>query len=1094
MKIKSFLLALFAQLIVNTALAYDCEVDGIYYNLNRTNKTAEVTHNNYQKPSYSGDLVIPEFIKYNGDNYSVISIGNYAFEGCSGLTSITIPNSVTTIGESAFNQCIGLTSITIPNGVTCIGKYAFCWTGLTSITIPSSVTTIDSFAFNNCIKLTQISILNSVTIIGEYAFHNTAWYDNQSDGVVYVGTIAYMYKGTMPSNASVILKEGTTGIAGAAFGEDRFKDLASITIPSSVNFIGGSAFHGCTGLKKVEFASIDQLCNINFVSITSNPLYYAHNLFINGKKIKSIEIPNSVTGIRNYTFTGCSELTSITIPNSVTSIGDYAFVGCSNVETVTVNQGNPKYDSRDNCNAIIETESNTLLYGCKNTTIPNNVSLIGNSAFSGCIGMTNITIPNSVTSIGFYAFGNCSNLKVIFCNNPNPPSAEDNSFPASTAIVPTEALDKYKAAKGWSKLTFNSAFQYVATTQTTITLAASDIFTGLSAKIGDKEYYPEKDTIRITGLKPNTTYTIQTYAKYGDIELPQEIKATTKNVELTIETIKVGNVGMTVKGMWSGDIVVQKHGFKGYTEGEDSIKLTGLKPGESRTLTYYVVLEDGSEYTTSKTITTEPISLTIHLLYKGNVSMKVQGSYSVIDATVKRHGFKDYTEGEDSLKLTGLKPGESRTVTYYVVLEDGSEYTTTKTITTEPISLTIQFLYKGNVSMKVQGTYSIIDATVKRHGFKYYTEGKDLLELTGLKPGEWYDFTYYVVLEDGSEYTKEMKARTFPINITLKADPQNTSCVLTGTYYVMDLTVLDWGFTEQPQQEKLVLPRLEPNTEYTKTFFLKTKEAGRLTQNISFRTGGLTITTLQPKVISVGNVIVAAQTNIDDEDNVVGFEWRRTDWTNDFASNTGGAYLYDGMMEGYIRNLNAEKLWKFRPYYEAASGKKFYGEWVGSDPTNTSYFEPTVHTYAKISVEGNTAQVKGYVMRGSDNVTQQGFMYWKQTAEARSVGEKAPSIPADAQMMEATGNVMTANLKDLDYESTYCCVAFVKTSENETFYGELQTFQTGVDVSGVEEVVAPCVVTEVERYDMRGRRLDAPQRGLNIVRMSDGTVRKVVVR
>ena len=110
------------------------------------------------------------------------------------------------------------------------------------------------------------------------------------------------------------------------------------------------------------------------------------------------------------------------------------------------------------------------------------------------------------------------------------------------------------------------------------------------------------------------------------------------------------------------------------------------------------------------------------------------------------------------------------------------------------------------------------------------------------------------------------------------------------------------------------------------------------------------------------------------------------------------------------------------------------------------------------------------------------------------MGEKAPSIPADAQMMEATGNVMTANLKDLDYESTYCCVAFVKTSENELFYGELQTFQTGVDVSGVEEVVAPCVVTEVERYDMRGRRLDTPQRGLNIVRMSDGTVRKVVVR
>ena len=108
-----------------------------------------------------------------------------------------------------------------------------------------------------------------------------------------------------------------------------------------------------------------------------------------------------------------------------------------------------------------------------------------------------------------------------------------------------------------------------------------------------------------------------------------------------------------------------------------------------------------------------------------------------------------------------------------------------------------------------------------------------------------------------------------------------------------------------------------------------------------------------PKVVFEGNVIVAAETNVDSTEENLGFEWRRTDWTDDFPSNTGIAYLYEGTMEGYIRNLNTDKLWKFRPYYLSDSGTYYYGDWMGLDPTNTSYFEPTVHTYAKIEVEGN---------------------------------------------------------------------------------------------------------------------------------------------
>ena len=382
---RTIFLMLAVLLSALSASAYAFKVDGIAYNKNGDGKSVYVSYGG----DYTGPVTIPERVTYDGATYSVTSIGEFAFKDCTGLTSVTIPTSVTSIGEEAFRGCTGLTSVTIPN---------------------------------------------SVTEIGYSAFGGTPWYNNQPDGVVYIGKVAYEFKGEMASGTAINIKEGTVSISGYAF--YGCTGLTSITIPNSVTSIGEFAFSGCTGLT-------------------------------------SVTIPSSVTSIGKSAFSGCTGLTSVTIPNSVTEIGWSAFEGCTALTSVTFNATNCKSPGRTyeawfqdcpltslvigndvksipSCLAYYQTRLTTVtipnsvisigwyaFVGCTgltSVTIPNSVTTIGYDAFSGCTGLTSVTIPNSVTTIGGSAFRDCTGLTSVTIPN-SVTSIGESAFYGCTALT-----------------------------------------------------------------------------------------------------------------------------------------------------------------------------------------------------------------------------------------------------------------------------------------------------------------------------------------------------------------------------------------------------------------------------------------------------------------------------------------------------------------------------------------------------------------------------------------------------------------------------------------------------------------------------------
>ena len=383
---------------------------------------------------YPTDAVGPVEIPSTIIGKPVTGIGNYAFFGCAGLTSVSIPSGITSIGDSAFYRCTGLFSISIPSSVTSIGSSAFydC-TGLSSVSIPSSVTAIRNYAFSGCTALTGVSIPSSVTTIEDNTFSGCTALTNVSipSSVTSIGAYAFSYCTgligvSIPSGVTTIRDDAFYGCAGlVSFSVDTanpnysssdgviFNKLqtslikcpagksGTYTIPSGVTSIGSNAFYACTGLTSVSIPS-------SVTGIGSFAFYGCAGL-------TSISIPSSVTSIGTSAFSNCTGLTNMSIPSSVTSIGYRAFHICTGMVSISVDAANPTYSSLDGV-LFNKLKTSLIQYPTGKSgayTIPSSVTGFNDDAFYACTGLTSVSIPSSVSSLGFYAFFGCTGLTSI---------------------------------------------------------------------------------------------------------------------------------------------------------------------------------------------------------------------------------------------------------------------------------------------------------------------------------------------------------------------------------------------------------------------------------------------------------------------------------------------------------------------------------------------------------------------------------------------------------------------------------------------------------------------------------------------------------
>lgn len=882
------------------------------------------------------------------------------------------------------------------------------------------------------------------------------------------------------------------------------KDITSVSLPQKIQLPNSSYDFKVYRIGNHAFANCENLTSIVF---NKDLTIIEEKAFLNCLSLNSITFNQTFSTICKNAFQDCKSLETVSFPRGLFCIGydgdgsirngcyDNPFKGCTKLTTINVDADNNYFSSvegalydadvselciypyanKSQLPSTVKTIGTQAFYNNDTLTginVPPSLSKIKDEAFYGCSKMSGIEFPETLTEIGDNAFRSCESLTAV--RLPNSVTAL-----GERAFEDCSSLSDATLPENLQRLRFRT---FANTALTAIKLPEQLIYFE-----GEVFYGCTFEKLVI----PETV-------EYIDYEKVDDYNHTTRYYPFEGLTCKIIYILADLNPYYTTL----------YTKGlnSDCIILAYKKTLEN-TFPFVGNLNKGWKYGYAfeelYTLQEEERYLTAVEFSFNKINAPIPDNIKVNKVT---HNGIDISPNQDGLfVIENLEPGTTlSSITYKVDLPDANASMTFSMNNLATNSLA------GTSEVKTTQTKAVfsnvnIDLDKYTAGFekgiyfknKQYPYKDKAFEIDGLNINSTYSYLYYIA-KDGQVYYSDNNSYfdTKPISMSLNATVAPTSIAIETNAESDEVKLDSSSFTINSKTldfVKGVITGLDPETSYTLSFTVKTSNGSQRVKK-TVKTSTLELKTLKPKCVSESCAIVAAETNISDFEPNVGFEWKKYDAPESLLPSEGYGAVCDGILEGYIKNLQSTSFYNVRPFYKNASGTYYYGEWITFDPSDFSYFEPTVHTYAATDITHTSAAVRGYVMAGTDDIISQGFEYWPSNGQTR-VKAYASGEKGDVKTVLSTGQVMTATLADLESETEYVFRAFVTTSAG-TKYGEEQTFTTISNPAGIAVTIVDKSAnkTVIGYYDMNGNRYNAPQKGFNIILYSDGSSNKIFVR